>query len=651
PLSLLFMCAIAIIGRILIYQGRLGQPGTRTKLALVAMMVVLLPMEFGRDIFSTDATIGVLLVGVTLKLLEMHQKRDVLLVMYLCYFTVIGEFIYSQVILVSIYMGFCVLLITSALMSLNQTQEAQRPLRTLKMSGAILLQSVPLMLAFFILFPRISPLWSVPLQANTASTGLSENMSPGDIGNLTRSADVAFRVLFKAVPPPYADLYWRALTLDEFNGRQWRRGFPVDRPQYLGTTSRDAQAWFHDIETAGNPIDYNIIMEPHYRTWIYTLQMPRFVDERMALRRDFQVEALRPITQRFTYDARSFPVFRVDADASEPPARRMSRLEDTAGNLRARAFAAELRGRHSREALGQAAADQALIDSVLQHFRNEEFFYTLSPATLGDNPVDEFLFDTREGFCEHYASAFTFLMRAAGIPARVVTGYQGGEYNPYDGTLTVRQYDAHAWSEVWLPGTGWMRVDPTAAVAPQRIEQGSDFALQEQDSFLEDDSFALVNFRNSLMLNDLRLRLEMMDYAWNRFVLNYNQDTQFQLFNRLFGNVTRTKIVLTVVSFMLLVGVFVAFTVFRRPSVNPKPPATQQYLRFCDYLARLGYARARGETPQHYLERVSAANPQWREELQAVTNAYVELAFAGTAPDVAKLKMLRNRVRKFRALN
>jgi hypothetical protein len=292
---------------------------------------------------------------------------------------------------------------------------------------------------------------------------------------------------------------------------------------------------------------------------------------------------------------------------------------------------------------------------VLSHFRTEEFFYTLSPATLGADPIDTFLFDTREGFCEHYASAFTFLMRAVNIPARVVTGYQGGESNPYDGTVTVRQYDAHAWSEVWLEGSGWTRVDPTGAVAPNRISLGSEQVLQQEESFLGDDRFALVRFRNSLLLNDLRLRLEMMDYAWNRFVLNYNQETQFQLFNSLFGNVTRLKIIMAAVSFILLVTLFVAFVIFRKPAIAPRPPATQQYLRFCEYLARQGFARKPGETPLHYLERVGAANPQWREAMQAVTQSYVELAYASKEAandtDPAKLKLLQRRVRNFRVMN
>lgn len=641
PFWLTLMCGLCMAGRILIYQGRMSYPGNRIKLSLVTLMVVLVPAQFGREIFSTDATVGVLLVGITLKLLEMQQKRDVLLVLYLAYFTVIAEFIYSQSIPIAIYMGLCVVIITCALMSLHQTQTSQTPLRTFKLSSLILLQSIPLMLAFFLLFPRISPLWSVPLQSSSARTGLSDSMSPGDIGDLTRSAEVAFRVQFRSEPPAYPDLYWGALTLDEFDGREWRRTFTLE-PQFLGPSPRERQPWYDAIEYSGEPVEYNVIMEPSFQNWIYTLQIPRFTDDRMMMRRDFQVEGIRRVTQRFTYDARSYPQHRLDAGEVRQQQRRALRLPD-AGNTRARAFATELRA--------ASASDTDYINAVLNNFRNEEFFYTLSPAELGANPVDDFLFETREGFCEHFASSFTYLMRAANIPARVVTGYQGGEFNPYDGTLTVRQYDAHAWSEVWLPDQGWIRVDPTAAVAPERINQGSDFTLQEEESFLDDEMFTLMRFRDSFLLNDLRLRFEMMDYAWNRFVLNYDQEAQFRLFNSIFGDVTRVKIILTMVGFMLLATLFVGLTVFRRPAVAPKPLATMHYLRFCDYLAKLGFARRPGETPLHYLERIGSANPQWRAEMQTVTRAYVELAFESSANDPGKLKQLQRKVRSFRVLN
>lgn len=641
PLWLTASCALCIGARILIYQGRMSWPGTKTKLALVGMMLVLIPLQYGRDIFSTDATVGVLLAGITLKLLEMHQKRDILLVLYLCYFTVVAEFIYSQSIPIAIYMGLAVVLITSALMSLHQTQEAQVPLRTLKLSGAILLQSIPLMLAFFLLFPRISPLWSVPLQTSSGTTGLSSSMAPGDIGELTRSGELAFRVLFNGTPPAYQELYWRALTLDVFDGREWTQSFSVE-PQPLQPNANVRREWFDAIEYLGEPLDYNVIMEPTFQNWVYTLQIPQFFDDRMRMREDYQVETRRRIGQRFSYDARAVPEYRVEAGGDGEAQQRFLRLPPRS-NPRAREFSDELRAAHP--------ADVDYVNAVLTYFRTERFFYTLSPAALGAHPVDDFLFSTREGFCEHYSSSFTYLMRAGGIPARVVTGYQGGEFNPYDSTLTVRQYDAHAWSEVWLPGQGWVRVDPTAAVAPERISQGSDRVLQQEESFLGDAGFTLMRFRNSLLLNDLRLRLEMVDYAWNRFVLNYDQDMQFRFFNQLFATVTRTKIAVTVVGFVVLATLCVAAVVFRKSPLAPRPPATVQYLRFCDYMARLGHPRRPGETPLHYMERMRRTCPQWSGELGDITSAFIDLAFVQPDHNPDKLRELQRRVRNFRVVN
>jgi len=642
PLWLTGICALCIGWRVLIWQGRMSFPGKKMKLAIVSLMVVMVVAQFGRNIFSTDATVGVLLTGITLKLLEMQRKRDVLLVLYLCYFTVIAEFIYSQAIPIAVYMGLAVVVITSALMSLNQTQDNQKPWRTFRYSASILLQGVPLMIACFVLFPRISPLWAVPLNTAGARTGLSDSMSPGDIGDLARSAEVAFRVSFEGAPPPYSQLYWRALTLDDFSGRSWRRPEFTLQPQFLGPQADTRQPWFEAIEYRGSPLSYNVIMEPTNQNWIYTLQMPAIVDERMMMRNDYQVSSVRRVNQRFTYDVRSWLDYSVGGDLQAGELRR-SRLVPRQSNLRAWELAAALRE--------SAGSDQAYIDAVLARFRDEQFSYTLSPPVLGDNPVDEFLFETRAGFCEHFSSAFTFLMRAAGIPARVVTGYMGGEYNPYDGTLTVRQYDAHAWSEVWLEGQGWVRYDPTAAVAPGRIDAGSNEVLQEEEQFMQDEMFTLMRFNNSLLLNELRYRVEMVDYAWNRFVLNYDQDMQFSLFSRLFGTVTKLKILLAVVGFMTLAGLLIAWTLFRLAPVETRPAASRLYLRFCQALDKQGFTRAPGETPQQYLQRIGVANPQWRDDAEAITRLYVELAYVSRHGEPDKLRELQRWVRRFRLLS
>lgn len=637
PLWLTGASVLCVAGHVLIHQGRLSAPGRKFKACVVAAMGLLVLAQYGRNVFSTDATVAVLLVGITLKLLEIHKRRDVLLVIYLCYFTVVAEFIYSQSIPMMLYMALCVVVITSALLALHQTQEYQKPARTFRLAGLILLQSVPLMAVFYVAIPRMNPLWAMPLQSSTASTGLSDTLAPGNIGELTRSAEVAFRVRFNGDMPRYSELYWRALTLDQFSGKIWQRSF-AERPQSLSAAARTLEPWYSRINFNGAPIDYNVIMEPTNRNWIYTLQMPQIQHDDMQMGRDYQVNLRRRVTQRFTYDARSWLQYQVDAGEEAAELNRARSLP-ARGNPRALAFARELHSSVNGD-------DRAYMDAVLAHFNTQEFFYTLSPAVLGDNPIDDFLFGSREGFCDHYASAFTFLMRAAGIPARVVTGYMGGELNPYDDTLTVRQYDAHAWSEVWFPDQGWIRVDPTAAVAPERVNEGSDIVLQNHEDFLRDQG--LMRFRNSLLLNDLRLRLEMLDYAWNRFVLNYDSDTQTRLFGLMFGAVTHLKIALMTISALLVLLACSAYLVFRPQAKPPQLPATRYYLRFCDYLASLGLQRQCGETPLQYQQRLVQQFPQRAAEIAEITQRYLDLAFRGEQVTPVQLKQLRSKVRQFR---
>jgi len=647
PFWLTGLCLFCIGISVLIFQGRISYPGSKIKNAVVFLILVALVLQYGRDIFSTDAIVAVLIAGIALKLLEMKKRRDVMLVIYLCYFSVLAEFIYSQAIPVALYMSFCIVIITSALMSITQTEEYQRPMRTLKLSTLVLLQSIPLMLVLFLLFPRIGPLWSVPFQSASGVTGLSDEMSPGDIGDLTRSGDVAFTVQFTSDIPDYRDLYWRGLTLDQFDGREWSRGRRgrFQGFQNLGPNKQQIYPWFMDIQYAGEPVSYNVIMEPTQQNWVYTLMMPRIMNDRLWMRREFQVGTERPISQRYAYEADSYLDHIVDLTISNRMRENSTDLPDE-GNALSHEFAQQL--------YQQADSDRDYVDAVLSYIRNEEFFYTLSPSLLGENSIDDFLFNTHEGFCEHYSSAFTFLMRSVGIPARVVLGYQGGEFNKYNETLIVRQYDAHAWAEVWLEGEGWVQVDPTAAVAPGRIEFGSQFTFQEDENFLDDEVFSMLKFRSSSSLvNDLILRMEMIDYSWNRFVLNYDVGVQFALFNSVFNSVTKQKIIYALLGLFFLVIAVVAIIVLRKPAEKPQTPANQLYLKFCRFLADNGISRHAGEPPLHFRERVCTLRPKWANEVSRITEIYMDIAFNDNQPGLFedKLLKLKQEIRKFRVIN
>lgn len=623
PLWLTALCLICLGYRVLIHQGRLSYPGRLLKGTVVVVILMGVVAQFGRDALSPEATVGLLIAGVSLKLLEMHRRRDVLIIIYLCYFAAVAQFIYSQSIPVALYMLMATTIITSALISSSQTA-VQRPARTFRLSTMMLAQSAPLMLVLFLLFPRVSPLWSVPVQSSGGTTGLSETMSPGDIGNLTRSDQVAFRVRFEDRVPPNEMLYWRALTLDLFDGREWsspRASYTSSR-QYLGSRADELQDWYAAIRYRGDPVIYNVIAEPSRQRWLYTLKMPRINRDGLVMLENYQVQSLRPVTQRMSYDVRSYPQSETQDHLSEGVARRALMLPRE-GNDRSRRWAVARRE--------SAGSDAAYLEAVLTHFREAPFHYSLDPPRLGEDVIDAFLFDTREGFCEHYAGAFTYLMRAAGIPSRVVTGYQGGELNPYDETLIVRQYDAHAWSEVWLAGQGWIRVDPTAAVAPERITLGSGELFGSAQRFSGDGGFSMLQFRNNRLLNALRLRLETIDYAWNRWVLNYDQDTQFALLSALFGRVTRVTAALLIVAGLGTLLVLAALLLLRMPRSRKTIPAVRDYQRLCRHLAALGYPRARGEGPWDYCQRIAGEQPAWAAPLARITSLYVDLVYGSPA--------------------
>jgi transglutaminase-like putative cysteine protease len=648
PVWLSAVFASCIVLRVLIYQGRISNPGSRIKTVLVFAVLAVSIFQYGRNFLSTDTMIGILMVGIALKLLEMHRQRDVLLVIMLSYFASMSEFIYSQTIPVALYMMFAVLLNTCALMSLHQNQQAQQPRRTFRLASVILLQSVPLMLALFILFPRISPLWAMPMQSNSAISGLSDSMQPGDISSLIQSADVAFKVQFEAEIPRNELLYWRGLTLDLFNGRTWsRRGSRFDpATQNLSENVSEFHEWYQDIEWIDDAISYNVIMEPTNQNWLFALKLPQIRKNGVAMNNYYQIETRAPVGQRYSYNVKSWQVHSVGEEL-DAELRRRSLLLPVEGNASSRQFATDMRA--------EAGTDQAYVESILNYFNQQQFFYTLTPRLLGDNSVDEFLFNSREGFCEHYASSFTFLMRAAGIPARVVTGYQGGERNPYDDTLIIRQFDAHAWSEVWIEGEGWVSVDPTAAVAPQRITQGSELTFQEDESFLRDAGFSSWFLRRNLLLNNLRLYVETIDYAWIRFVLNYDQGTQFAFFSRLFGTVTPLKILLVIGGFMAICASVLGWIILRPQGRKHYPPATRYYLKFCSLMASMGFARRTGETPADFCERVSGINPAWEGTLRHITRLYYELAYSteATSDDEAtrrSLSRLRKAVHQFQVM-
>ncbi len=538
-----------------------------------------------RTLLGRDAGVAMLALLLILKLLEMHAKRDLFVVLFLSFFLLLTNFFYSQNILTALLMAIAVLALLTAQLSFQFTGTVPPLKKKLRLATLIVGLATPLMLVLFLLFPRIQgPLWGMPGDATGARTGLSDSMTPGMISSLALSDDIAFRVKFVDPVPPQASLYWRASVLSHFDGRTWTA--QPQTPMKAGSVKP---------LPGSSATRYQVTMEPHGRRWLFALETP-FAPPQLSgnsayLANDFQLLARERIGTRLRYDVTSWTQFSLQAD-SVP-----DELND--GLQRVPDFNPATT-RFARSLLAQSSDSAELVRLVLQYFRREPFSYTLEPPLLGRDSVDEFLFSSRAGFCEHYASAFVVLMRELGIPARVVTGYQGGEINPSDGYMEVRQSDAHAWAEVWIEQRGWIRVDPTGAVAPERIARS--VASQSGRRLFG----GLVTPAPDSWLAKTRFNWDALSNAWNQRVLNYSSEQQKDLVARLgIGKVDWP--VLT--ALMLGAGTLVMAIMMLPLLMNrAKPdPAGKLYAAFCRRMARFGIVRAQHDGPRTFMAVVAAS--------------------------------------------
>jgi transglutaminase-like putative cysteine protease len=570
----------------------------RGVLAFVALLAVLLDY---RTLNGIDAGTALLIVMAGMKLLETRTVRDLTVIVFLSYFALFAAFLYNQSMLRLPYMFITAWLLTVTLMRIHQTTTSMSVREAVGITGKMFLQSLPLAVLLFLLFPRLpGQFWAVVPARSEATTGLSGEMSPGDVSDLSISSELAFRVRFDGATPPAPQRYWRGPVLHDFDGRTWRQPRMPFVPQ--------------EVAAGGPTYRYELMLEPHQRRWIFGLDVATRWPRRVARASDLQLLAGDPIATLTSYRLESAPSYTVSG-----PLPNLMRQADTllpAGrNERSIALAREMRER--------AGSDEAFVTAVLAKFRDEEYFYTLEPPRLELNSVDDFLFNTRRGFCEHFASAFTMLARAAGIPARVVTGYQGGELNPISGYLLIRQSEAHAWSEVWLEGRGWVRVDPTAAVAPQRIESGLEAALSEGGESLP-GSF----LRQSALLTQLRLAWDAANTFWNNQVVAFGEAQQRWLLERLnIGDADWEELGIALV--LALVGFFALMSAYLAWRFRPRArdPLAQIYEQLCRKLARHGLPRAAHEGPSDYVARVTHARPELGAQLVEARNLYVALRY------------------------
>ena len=617
PWWLAVLVAVLIAWRAYLAYMRILLPRRAVLLLVVAGSTAGVYLHYGA-IFGRDAGVALLLVMLALKLLETRTARDGMLLIFLAYFLVITNFLYSQTIPTALYMLACVWVITAGMIGIHYGPSPARAAHQLRVAGAMLAQSVPLMLVLFVLFPRVQgPLWGMPADALRSVSGLSDTMSPGTMTELSLSEAVAFRVAFKSRIPPANRMYWRGPVLWDYDGRTWRAGRTVlSEPRY---------------DTTATPVEYTVTVEPHGKSWLFALDLPGQLPPRAAATPDFQIISQTPVTSRLRYDMVSYLDFAYGREETAASLARAVSLPP-GFNPQAAAYAKELRARH--------ANDRDLVQAVLLLF-NRGFSYTLTPPALGEHAVDDFLFRTRAGFCEHYASAFAVVLRAAGIPTRVVTGYMGGELNPIGDYMMVRQADAHAWTEVWLRGDGWVRVDPTAAVSPVRVEQGIAAAVGAASAL---PLFIRGDFP---MLRQLRLTWDSLANSWNQWVLGYTPERQRALLTRvgLDDATWRTLAVLLLVVTGAIVLVLALFMV-RRLRVRVRDPVKLAYLAFCEKLGAKGIAREVNEGPLDYRDKVARARP----DLEAIVRGFIALYVAiryGGAGDAKEVERLQTLAREF----
>ena len=567
-------------------------------------------MEY-RTLFGRQAGVLLLMLFSGLKLLESRHHRDGAVAAFLGYFLIITNFLYTQSIPTALVMCVGVFAITATLIGFSAPNRPARD--NLRTAGLLLAHAAPAALVLFVLFPRVNgPLWGLPQDAYAGMTGLSDTMSPGNLSQLALSDAIAFRATFDGEPPPQPLRYWRGPVLWDFDGRTWSAGLShlvnFQAPQGTSASYR-----------------YSVLLEPHNRYWLFTLETAASLPARSRMTFDGQVFSTTPVRSRLRYDMVSMVNPERDPRETAMTLNRALRLP-AEYNKRTLAL-----GEEWRRAGG---SDADMLARALDFLRKGRFTYTLEPPLLGTNSVDEFLFDTRAGFCEHFASAFTVLMRAAGVPARVVTGYQGGDLNPVDQIITVRQSDAHAWSEVFIAGRGWIRVDPTAAAIPTRIDVGLARALPQ------DQGLPFMMRQDMAWLRGMRYRWEALAHKWNVWVLGYNPERQRDLMLSL-GMRDADWQKLTAALFTFLGAMTIVLLAWSLRRLTRPDPVQKAWQAFCRKLAARGVVRAPQEGPRDYSARAARILPASRRPILRIGALYIALRYGQGADKPATVRLRR----------
>jgi len=637
--SSLLAAAVIAWRATLAWRGR-PLPARGWLLALLALAVAATLLTH-KTMLGRDAGVTLVAVLLALKTLELRARRDAFVVFFLSFFLMLTHFFYSQSLTTAAAMLLALLGLLTALVNAHMPVGRPPLWQSARIAGSMALLGAPIMVLLFVLFPRLAPLWGMPSDAMAGRSGLSAQMTVGNIATLALDESVAFRVRFDGPPPEQPELYFRGPVLSSFDGLRWR---PADSLGLALLRGQNAQ-----LQVQGTPVRYQVTLEPNQQPWLLTLDAAPEAPlsgagspiDRARMTSELVWLQPTPVTELLRYSAVSYPQFRHGPLQITPLLGAYLNLP--AGyNPRTQQLAQELL---ADLPAGQAQAG-ALVQAVLQRLRNGGYVYTLEPGVYGRHTADEFWFDRKAGFCEHIASSFVLLMRAAGVPARVVTGYQGGNLNNLDGFWVVRQSDAHAWAEVWLAGQGWVRVDPTGAVAPART--GTFNRLAAPRGAIATAIFGNVNPELALTL---RAVWEAANNRWNQWVLNYSQSRQLDLLKNIgFEAPSWEDLVYLLCAIVVLASLIGAgWSAWER---QRQDPWLRLLARATRQLQRAGITLAPNSTPRQIATLVQqqtalAQGPAWADWLLRLeTLRYAPAGHSGRGDLRRRLAALRQQLRR-----
>lgn len=593
-----------------------------------------------RTLLGVDAGVAFLSLCLLGKVFELKQRRDAYIALTLALFVTAGLFLFDQSILNALLALVAILAIFYAMLQqninpdvlnhhssqlhANQTDAINPNNELWKPLFRLFIQAVPLLVILFIFFPRIPPLWSVPINQSQGKTGMTDEMSPGNIASLSQSTELAFRVIdpknnLNANLPARDQLYWRGLVLSRYDGITWRPlpDYRADDRAWAGSQNRPD--WFNqNIINATTGFNYQVLIEPTQQPWLFALDTPLPQTRRTALTREYNLKSSREIYQRFSYSA--VQLLDVKLDIELPDWLRQA-------NLQLPANASPRSRQLAQQVFAQVGNDpKRYVNYWLNWIRQQNFVYTLNPPVLTGQRIDQFLFESRRGFCEHYSSAYTFLMRAAGIPARVVVGYQGGQPSPDNQTWEVRQLDAHAWVEIWLAGEGWVRVDPTAAIAPERVEQGMNNLVNQNQSLFGQGALGQLRYSQFKLLGQARAWADYASFVWQQEVVGFDQSKQQGFLQRLLGiNSLYAQMLWLMGSFASVFALIIGWIWWKRRKVWHPLDAPLQQLSI--KLAKHGLQRREQEGVVDWLKRLQAY-PKYQKPAEELTNLYQKARYA-----------------------